>query len=134
VTIVVVNVTSESNDRLGELLVEYSGLPEYSEMGTPTVNTKSLFGDYPIHIAATRGMPDEITLLLENGADVNAKGEHGYTPLHDAVEQGHIEAVQLLLRHGATRSIRNDDGDTPIELAALLHEEAIRELLAAAEG
>ena len=127
--IVVTNVTNIKNDRAEEILREYSGLPEYSEMPIPTINKKSLFGNYPINIAATRGLIEEISVLIDNGADINAQGEHGYTPLHDAVEQGHMDAVKLLVDRGANVSISNADGDRPIELAELLDETEIHRFL-----
>jgi len=126
---VVNSVSNQSTDKLEAILREYSGLPEYSEMDVPEVNTKSLFGDYPINIAATRGLISEVSTLLDSGADVNAKGEHGYTPLHDAVEQGHLDAVKFLVGHGASITIKNTDGDTPIELAKLLGENEIHRFL-----
>ncbi|WP_018414755.1 ankyrin repeat domain-containing protein [Teredinibacter turnerae] len=122
-------MTNSKNDRVKEILREYSGLPEYSEMPIPKVNDKSLFGDYPINIAATRGLIEEISVLRGNGADINANGEHGYTPLHDAVEQGHMEVVKFLVDLGANIAIRNADGDTPIELAKLLNETEIHSFL-----
>lgn len=124
-------MTSINNkqEKLAEILLDYSGLPEYSEMPVPEVNTKSLFGDYPIHIAAVRGAIEDISILLDNGADINAPGEHGYTPLHDAVEQGHLSAVQFLLSRGANVSSKSDDGITPLELAELLDEKEIYDFL-----
>lgn len=111
--------------KLEVILQEYSTLPEYSEMEIPAVDTKSLFGDYPINIAASRGLINELLTLLNNGADINAKGEHGYTPLHNAVEQGHIEVVKFLVSHRANIANKSVDGDTPLELAKLLNENEI---------
>lgn len=123
-----ININNKQ-EKLQEILLDYSGLPEYSEMPVPEVNSKSLFGDYPIPIAAVRGAIEDISLLLDNGADVNAPGEHGYTPLHDAVEQGHLSAVQFLLSRGANVSSKSDDGITPLELAELLDEKEIYSFL-----
>jgi len=39
-------------DKLFKILKGYADLPEYSGMDIPSVNAKSLFGNYPIHIAA----------------------------------------------------------------------------------
>jgi ankyrin repeat protein len=115
---------------LFRVLGEYITLPEYSGYNNIDVNTKSLFGDYPIHIAATRGCIEEIKILLASGADINAKGEHGYTPLHDAVEQGYGGAVKFLLDQGADKSLKNDDGDTALSLACNLEENIIERLFA----
>lgn len=80
------NATNQ--EKFSLLLAEYSALPEFSGLECADVNSLGLFGDRPIHIAATRGDIDEIQLILGHGADINCKGEHGYTALHDAVEQG----------------------------------------------
>ncbi|MCH8544192.1 MAG: ankyrin repeat domain-containing protein [Alcanivorax sp.] len=114
-----------NDEKARKVLEEYAALPEYSNVSVPGINTRSLFGDYPINIAATRGLVDEVTVLLKNGADINAAGEHGYTPLHNAVEQGHIEIVKLLINCGANMAIMNEDGDSPIDLAILLKEDNI---------
>lgn len=51
--------------------------------------------------AASLGTLDEISRLLDSGADVNA-GNIDITPLHAAIEHGHADCVQLLLREGAS--------------------------------
>ena len=120
------NVTNQ--EKISLLLAEYSTLPEFSGLECGDVNSLSLFGDRPIHIAATRGDIDEIKLILGHGADINCKGEHGYTALHDAVEQGHRAAVEYLLNQGADPESLNDDGVSPAELAKLLDEGEILHL------
>ena len=123
------NTNNQQNKTLQAILLDYSSLPEYSEMSVPAVNTKSLFGDYPIHIAAVRSAIEDISMLLDNGADINALGEHGYTPLHDAVEQGHLHAVQYFVEHEANISIKSEFDMTPIELAETLGEKEIYDFL-----
>lgn len=118
-----------NKELLSLLLAEYSTLPEFSGLECADVNSPSLFGDRPIHIAATRGDISEIQLILSQGADINCKGEHGYTALHDAVEQGNRDAVDYLLKHGANPEALNDDGVSPAELAKLLDESEIFHLL-----
>ncbi|HHM7004069.1 ankyrin repeat domain-containing protein [Pseudomonas aeruginosa] len=120
------NATNQ--EKVSLLLAEYSTLPEFSGLECADVNSLSLFGDRPIHIAATRGDIDEIQLILGHGADINCKGEHGYTALHDAVEQGHSAAVEYLLNQGADPESLNDDGVSPAELAKLLDEGEILHL------
>jgi len=116
---------------LAELFADYQSLPEYSGRVLDDVGCKSLFGDKPINIAATRGSIEELWLLCENGADVNEPGEHEYRPLHNAVEQGHMEAVIWLLERGANKALSNMRGETPLDLAVMLEEKEIAELLAA---
>ena len=123
------SVSKQNTEKLEAILREYSGLPEYSGLGVPEIDTKSLFGDYPINIAATRGLINEVSTLLDSRADVDTRGEHGYTPLHNSVEQGHMDTVKFLVDHGASMTIHNADGYTPIELAKLLGENEIYRFL-----
>ncbi|MDO9049460.1 MAG: ankyrin repeat domain-containing protein [Methylobacter sp.] len=115
--------------KLLAILKEYSAHPQYSGLELTDIYTKSLFGDYPINIAAILGRLEDIETLLNFGSDINSKGEHGYTPLHYAVEQGHMNVVKFLLEHGANKDITNDDGDTALALSVLLEEEEIMALL-----
>lgn len=119
-------------DELQSLLYEYGQLPEYSGMTLVDLSQKSLFGDYPINIAATRGALKEVELLLMAGANVNTQGEHGYTPLHNAVEQGKIDVVKFLIKNNADLWVKNNQGDSPMELAEILGEWEIKKFLASA--
>lgn len=117
-----------------ELLQDYQGLPEYCGLDIKNVDQRSLFGDFPLNIAASRGSISELQLLARNGALVNRPGEHGYTPLHNATEQGHLHAVIWLLSNGAERLIKNDFGETPLDLAKLLKEAEIHKVLSMPAG
>lgn len=119
------------NLNIKDLLSDYQGLPEYVGTHLIDVNQLSLFGDRPIHVAATRNAIEEMEMLLAHGAEMDATGEHGYTALHNAVEQGHLEAVAWLIERGANRNLRNDDGLTPSTLAFVLGHDAIRALFGA---
>jgi uncharacterized caspase-like protein len=52
-------------------------------------------------IAAWRGNPEIVHLLIEKGADVNIVNVSGYTPLSVAVASGHTNIVRILLDAGA---------------------------------
>lgn len=114
---------------LTELFADYQNLPEYSGKMLDKVDCVSLFGDKPINIAATRGAVEELALLVHHGADVNNPGEHGYRPLHNAVEQGKLDAVTWLLERGANKTMKNAQGDTPYDLALILGEVKIANIL-----
>ena len=114
---------------LERFLVELRDLPEFSNVDQISLNTKSLFGDTPLHVAATRGDTQAIQALLNSGADVNAQGEDQYTPLHEAVAQGHVEAVRLLIAANARKDLKNEHGDTPLHLAELLGRVEISKIL-----
>jgi ankyrin repeat protein len=104
-------------------------LPAFVEMSLDDVNQIGNFGERPLDVAVGRGDIEEITALIDGGADVNAPGEHGHTPLHEAVGQGHIEAVKFLLDHGATLNVKNDWGNTPLDIARLKERDDIVQLL-----
>jgi ankyrin repeat protein len=55
----------------------------------------------PLHVAASAGHFDILSLLIEHGADMNGRGIFGCTPLHQASLKGRLEAGQLLLNRGA---------------------------------
>ena len=53
-----------------------------------------------LHVAATRGQKEAVTLLLERGADPSLKDTKGKTVLQKAGESGHEEIVELLRKRG----------------------------------
>lgn len=108
---------------LSDILSDYQMLPEYLAYELVDVNQVSMFGDYPLHVAAVRGSIEEIEVLLQHGANINAKGEYDFTPLHHAVEHGHSEAVKFLLEKGADINIKNVDEMTPLDIALILDED-----------
>jgi len=113
------------------LFADYQELPEYLGVRLADANQVGLFGDRPVHIAATRGSVPELELLWRHGADLNVAGEHGYTPLHMAVEQESLEAVNWLLEHGARADLANEVGETPLSLAQLGANDAIVQIISA---
>ena len=92
-------------------------LPAFAEIALEDVNQVGNFGERPLHVAASRGNMDEVTALVEAGAEVNAPGDLGNTPLHEAVGQGHLATVQFLLDHGASVDVQNELGETPLDKA-----------------
>jgi hypothetical protein len=73
----------------------------------------------PMHVAASAGHTDILSLLFEHGADVNGWGNFGWTPLHRASSNGRVEAGQFLLDHGADINARDSGDWTPLFLSAL---------------
>jgi len=69
----------------------------------------------PLHWAASQGLVDIASLLIEEGAAVDAVDWFGNTPLHAGV--GYPEVVQLLLASGARIDARNAFGNTALHLA-----------------
>jgi hypothetical protein len=72
----------------------------------------------PLHVAASAGHSNILSLLIEHGADVNGRGIFGDTPLHRASEKARLEAGQLLLNRGADIDVQNDLNNTALLYAA----------------
>lgn len=63
-----------------------------------------------LHVAASRGHSQVVSLLLANGAVVDSKDVTGRTPLYDAPS---IECVELLIDHGADVHVQDLYGMSP---------------------
>jgi ankyrin repeat protein len=62
--------------------------------------------------AAKEGRLEEVTRLLDRGADINAKDKDGDTAIIGAAFWGHLDVVTLLLEKGADINAKNKDGET----------------------
>ena len=73
-----------------------------------------------LYVACDKSELDEVTKLLENGANVNEIYEHsGSTPLHIACNSDHpnVEIIKLLLKKQAKINVQDKDGNTPLHIA-----------------
>ena len=80
------------------------------------VNSRSIFNDTPLHVAARSGDLDLVLALLEDGAEIDAVGDYGKTPLHNAAQYGHRDLVVNLMALGAKADIPDSDCDTVIQM------------------
>ena len=61
----------------------------------------------------------EISTLIDKGADTNARTNHGATPLHYAARYNeNPEVIQMLISRGAYINARTNSGQTPLHYAA----------------
>ena len=83
------------------------------------VNARGGLKTSPIHVAASIGHSDILSLLLEHGADVNGQGPNDDTPLHQASRYARVEAGQILLNRGADIDAQNAFNRTALTYVAL---------------
>ncbi|KAL3462597.1 ankyrin repeat-containing domain protein [Aspergillus heterothallicus] len=86
------------------------GLLTYSE----SLEVPSTGGKTPLILAAIRGHPSVIKLLLAHGAEHKARATHTETALGAAANAGHVNIVQLLLERGAAIESTSQSGGTPL--------------------
>ena len=76
--------------------------------------------------ACKDGKTENVTMLLEKGADVNAEDDYGITALMCASENGHTEIVSMLLEKGADVHAKDNDGTTALMFA---HQEGYTDIV-----
>ncbi len=82
------------------------------------IDARTTAGFSAMHLAATRGTPEIIDMLLDAKADIDAEHPpHYHRAIHRAILAGQADNVQLLLRRGCSLATSND-GMTP-ELCAM---------------
>nr|XP_013805316.1 PREDICTED: ankyrin repeat and SOCS box protein 3 isoform X2 [Apteryx mantelli mantelli] len=65
------------------------------------IKSETFEGMCALHLSASHGCVESVSILLEAGADPNEVTTEATTPLFLAVENGHLGIVKLLLQHGA---------------------------------
>jgi hypothetical protein len=74
------------------------------------------YGMPALMLAARKGRPDMIALLLAARANVNARANDGYTALMSAVNSGVPRSVELLLQAKADPNLRTSTGATALSI------------------
>lgn len=97
------------------------------------VNAVDRNGMTPLHLAASRGLPEQAKLLLDAGANIDARDMRGFTPLLTAAGRGycwvplstgrgvvsHADVVKVLIEGGADVNCRDPYGCTPLHRACV---------------
>ena len=71
-----------------------------------------------LQVAVQRGDIDQVSDLLEAGANPNTINKEGWTPLAEASFRGRIEILEMLLDKGVFIDTRDDDNRTPLHISA----------------
>ena len=103
---------SSSTDLLQALVGEDKGLP------TALLEKTDAQGETPLHRAAAAGLTDNLTWLLDRGAQLQVMNVKGQTALHLAARANHIEMISLLLKRGALLSQTDNESNTALHTAA----------------
>ncbi|XP_030620523.1 ankyrin repeat domain-containing protein 27 isoform X2 [Chanos chanos] len=80
------------------------------------VNSCSVDGFTPLHVAALHGHTELVSLLTRHGANINARNSQSATPLHLACQNSHLQVVKSLLEYNAKLNKKDQYGNT-----ALIH-------------
>ena len=105
------------------------GLQILIENGASTLD-KDLEGDYLIHLAASYGYPEMVSILLGKDQVLELRNSRERTPLILACrESGDLETVELLIEKGANVNVIDKYGGSPLSLAAWRGYEPIVNLL-----
>uniref|UniRef100_A0AAR2LEZ4 VPS9 domain-containing protein n=1 Tax=Pygocentrus nattereri TaxID=42514 RepID=A0AAR2LEZ4_PYGNA len=83
------------------------------------VNSSSVDGFTPLHVAALHGHTALVSLLIRHGANINARNGQSATPLHLACQNSHIQVVTSLVECNAKLNKRDQFGNTPLIQACL---------------
>lgn len=87
------------------------------------IDTKNIFDETPVMVAAYADAVECLKLLLEKGADIGATSSiHRYTAIHYAVMNGKVNSLKLLLSNTEHIEIRDQTGQTPLMMASLYEE------------
>jgi ankyrin repeat protein len=108
--------------RLRELLAENAAL----------ARAQDEHGATPLHLAAWRGHPEVVAVLVEAGADLGAQwsdGHVGGTPLHAAAHGNQRAVAELLLSCGADPHAVSGNGRTVMDETKLHKATAVANLL-----
>ena len=96
----------------------------------PKISSRADRGAQPIHLAAKRGQPELLQLLLQH-SDIEALDYFKRSPLFWAVDAGQLEAVMLLLEAGANPNAQDRIGKTVLMSAVNQRQPQLLEMLLA---
>uniref|UniRef100_A0A8C8H9Y3 VPS9 domain-containing protein n=1 Tax=Oncorhynchus tshawytscha TaxID=74940 RepID=A0A8C8H9Y3_ONCTS len=84
-----------------------------------SVNSSSVDGFTPLHVAALHGHTALVSLFSRHEANVDARNSQSATPLHLASQNNHVQVVTSLLECNAKLNKKDHYGNTPLIHACL---------------
>jgi hypothetical protein len=88
------------------------------------------YGMIPLHVIASEGRVDAISVLVELGANLHTPSHNGVTHVYMAAQEGHVNAIRALVEFGANMNTPDTDSYTPVYVAAYMgHVDTIRVLV-----
>lgn len=75
-------------------------------------------GKSALHVAATRGQTDCLSVLLSHGADLSVTDAAGFNPLHLAAKNNHVECCKKLIQGKCPVDAVDSSGKTALHHAA----------------
>ena len=82
------------------------------------INAVNIKGETALYLACTRGNLENVTALINAGANINTANKYGITPLKQSVHACNSNLVKLLISHKADPNIADDELWTPLIKAA----------------
>ena len=118
----VVKQLKDDKGTLFRLCAEFQNVELLSQMfknGYPISEAAEDDGRTALHLAAERGLPDVVKILISlDGMDLNKKDIAGYTALHIAAQNNNIDLVKILtVCRGIILDCRTADNLLPYDLA-----------------
>jgi ankyrin repeat protein len=80
------------------------------------LDTPSLNGTTPLHVASIFDAKNAVDVLLKYQVNINATDSTGETPLHKAGRKNYTIMYRHLVRMGASETMRNMTKETPLDL------------------
>jgi ankyrin repeat protein len=114
---------------LSEIFKKYARHAEFVGDELVDVNQPGMFGSQMLHLAAFKNDCADISVLLDAGANLNACGDLNLSALHYAVLGDSTDAMKLLLQKGIDKTLENEFGETAFEMARVLGNTDVEELI-----
>ncbi|UYV68527.1 hypothetical protein LAZ67_6000048, partial [Cordylochernes scorpioides] len=92
---------------------QHFAVKELLESGAD-INKKSISGNSPLHLAASKGNQDLVQYLVEAGADVNSLNDSRQSPLHSAIIRRKLSTASYLIDAGADVNIKDIGNWVPL--------------------